>query len=108
MASAADAPLVAFRVVAYVELFLLVLFIVVDLIAFVHCLRQRKEAFTVVGSVPKVGWLAISGLGAVFTFLLYGVPFIGSLIGFVVFTACVFYLLDLRIGLRDATGGHWR
>jgi hypothetical protein len=105
MASAASVPFFAIPLVGLLELLQLVLFVVVDLIVFVHCLVQKKEAFTVVGSIPKVGWLAISGAGAVLTYLLYGIV---PIIGFVVFTACVFYLLDVRVGLRDAAGGHWR
>jgi Protein of unknown function (DUF2516) len=103
MASAASVP--AFTIVVYGEYFLLLMFVVVDLVAFVHCLLQKKEAFSVVGSIPKVGWLAISGVGALLTYLLYGIL---PIVGFVVFTACLFYLLDVRIGLRDAAGGHWR
>jgi hypothetical protein len=105
MASAASVPNFAFPLVGFLDFLQLVLFVVVDLIVFVHCLVQKKESFTVVGSIPKVGWLAISGVGALLTYLLYSVL---PIIGFVVFTACVFYLLDLRVGLRDAAGGHWR
>jgi hypothetical protein len=105
MASAASVPNFAFPLVGFLSYLQLVLFVVVDLIVFVHCLVQKKEAFTMVGKIPKIGWLAISGAGALFTFLLYGIL---PIIGFVVFTASVFYLLDVRVGLRDAAGGHWR
>lgn len=105
MASAASVPKFAFDIVYLLNLLQLVLYVVVALVVFVHCLAQKKEAFTVVGSIPKVGWLAISGVGALLTYLLYGIL---PIIGFVVFTACVFYLLDVRVGLRDAAGGHWR
>src|ERR1043165_3224622 len=105
MASAASVPNFRFPLVGFLDLLQLVLFVVVDLVVFVHCLVQKKEAFTVVGSIPKVGWLAISGAGALLPYALYrSLP----IIGFVVFTACVFYLLDVRVGLRDAAGGHWR
>jgi len=105
MASAASVPNFAFPLVAFLDLLQLVLFVVVDLVVFVHCLVQKKDTFTVVGSIPKVGWLAISGVGALLTYVLYGYL---PVIGFIVFTACVFYLLDVRVGLRDAAGGHWR
>jgi hypothetical protein len=104
MASAASVPYFAFTIERYTELLILVLFLVVDITAFVHCLLQKKEAFTVVGSIPKAGWLAISGVGALITVLLSFIP----LFGFIVFTACAFYLLDVRVGLRDAAGGQWR
>jgi hypothetical protein len=98
-------PNIAFPLHGFLELLQLVLFVVVDLIVFVHCLAQKKESFTMVGSIPKIGWLVISGVGALLTYALYTVL---PIIGFFAFTACVFYLLDVRVGLRDAAGGHWR
>jgi hypothetical protein len=78
-----------------------VIVLVVELVAFVNCLLQRAEAFPVVGSVPKGGWLAITGAAIVFTFLLS----FSSIIGIIAVAAALVYLLDTRPALKEASGG---
>jgi hypothetical protein len=74
----------------------------VEVVAFVNCLTQRAEAFPVVGSVPKGGWLALTG-GAIFFTALLGLI---SFLGLIAVAAALIYLLDVRPALRDAVDGH--
>src|SRR5262245_60793678 len=77
--------------------------VVLQAVAFVHCLLQRSDAFPVVGTLPKPGWLVILGVGTVLTLLLGTRMLIFMLIGI---GAAALYLLDVRPGIRDATEGH--
>jgi hypothetical protein len=87
---------------------LLIAILIIEIIAFVNCLTQRAEAFPVVGSISKGGWLAITG-GAVFFTVVLG-PLFGSgpfsIFGMIAVAAALVYLLDLRPALRDAVDGH--
>jgi hypothetical protein len=86
----------------WVERILLLIVLVIEIVAFVNCLMQRAEAFPVVGSIPKGGWLALTGGAVVFTALL-GVV---SIFGMIAIAAALVYLLDVRPALRDAVDGH--
>jgi hypothetical protein len=77
--------------------------LVVEVWAFVSCLTQRAEAFTVVGRIPKGGWLAMTG-GALLVSLLFGS--FRSPLGLIAIVIALVYLLDLRPALRDAADGH--
>ncbi len=59
-----------------VTLVLLVAFVVIEIFAFVNCLTQRADAFPVVGSLSKPGWLAILGGSVLLTL---AVPGLGQL-----------------------------
>lgn len=86
---------------------LLVLILVIEIVAFVNCLTQRAEAFPVVGSISKGGWLAITGGAVFFTVVLS--PLLGGaigIIGMIAVAAALVYLLDVRPALRDAVDGH--
>ena len=74
----------------------------IEVVAFVNCLTQRAEAFPVVSSIPKGGWLALTG-GALFFTALLGLI---SFLGLIAVAAALIYLLDLRPALRDAVDGH--
>jgi hypothetical protein len=99
---AARGPDFAFPVEFWVDRALWLIVLVVELVAFVNCLTQRAEAFPVVGSIPKGGWLALTFAALFFTF------FIGlfSILGMVTVAAALVYLLDVRPALRDAVDGH--
>lgn len=102
MALAAHGPIFAFPIMTWVMYVLWLVVIVVEFVAFINCLTQRAEAFPVVGSIPKGGWLALTGGTFVFT-LLIG---LFSILGMVVVAAALVYLLDVRPALRDAVEGH--
>ena len=82
-------------------------FLVIEIWALVSCLRQRADAFPVVGSVSKNGWLAILGGSVLFTLvcgLLIYSP-LSSILAFIAITAAGVYMLDMRPALREATNG---
>lgn len=96
------APLFFLEVRYVIELVLLVFAVVIQAVAFVHCLTQRSDAFPAVGTMPKGAWLAILGICLAFTLLTRGVLDLFALIGI---AAASVYLLDVRVGLRDLTDG---
>ncbi|MFC7482687.1 DUF2516 family protein [Luedemannella flava] len=104
----AAVPIFYYDVRLVIEWVIFLVTAVLELVAFVHCLFQRKDAFAVVGSIPKWGWLLILG-GSLFVTVVIGASTVGIL-SFLALTATAFYLLDVRIGLRDVSGGsgRWR
>jgi hypothetical protein len=104
MASAA-APIFYGVVAFYLTVGILLVFLLIDLYAFVNCLTQRADAFPVVGSLTKQAWLAILGAAVLVTLVcsLFGQG--GTFLGFVGVTAAAIYLLDVRPALRDTSNG---
>jgi hypothetical protein len=83
----------------------LIVFLLIEIVAFVNCLLQREDAFPVVGPLTKIAWLGIL-FGAILITLLCGLSVRGvSFFGFVAITASAIYLLDVRPALRDASDG---
>ncbi|WP_091550988.1 DUF2516 family protein [Micromonospora pattaloongensis] len=97
------APLFYQDVRLVIDLALLVFAVVVEGVAFVHCLTQRSDAFPAIGTLPKGGWLLILGLCLLLT--LVGGFGATSIFGLIGIAAALIYLLDVRIGLRDLTDG---
>lgn len=94
-------------VIGAIQLVLQILALGVTAWATIHCLRQRSDAFTAIGTLPKAGWLVILILGlAVIAFL--GL-FSGFLIpfGLIFFGAALFYFLDVRAGIKELLEGRW-
>ena len=105
LSMASAVPLFFDDVNRFVSIATMVLFLVVEGWALVHCLTQRSDAFPVVGSLSKAGWLAIL-VGAILVTLVCGNPQFGlSMFGFIAVGAALIYLLDVRPALRDATDG---
>jgi hypothetical protein len=96
------APIFYLDVKYVIDLALLVFALVVEGVAFVHCLTQRSDAFPAIGTLPKGAWLAILGICLLLTLLGFGVLSIFGLVGI---AASLIYLLDVRVGLRDLTDG---
>jgi hypothetical protein len=88
----------------YIDLTLFFFSLVIEGVAFVHCLTQRADAFPAIGTLPKGAWLGIIGVTLLLTVLFF-TPGI-SLFGLIGIAAAAIYLLDVRIGLRDVTDGH--
>ncbi len=86
---------------SWISLALLVVCLGVELFALVSCAMQRADVFPLVGRIPKGGWIVILLLSGVVTFFLGVISFIGL----IAVTASLFYLLDVRRGLRDAVEG---
>jgi membrane protease YdiL (CAAX protease family) len=100
-----SSPYWAINVVSAINLVLVVFALIVELAAFVHCLTQRSDAFSAIGTLPKGGWLALLGVALVFSLLALqgGGLFLFVMIGI---AAAGVYLLDVRPGLRDVADGH--
>jgi hypothetical protein len=94
-------------VAQFVTVAIQIVFVVIEIVALVNCITQRADAFPVVGSLSKNGWLAIL-TGSVLVTLVCGV-FTSSLLisffAFIAITATGVYMLDVRPALREATDG---
>ncbi|MBU2663140.1 DUF2516 family protein [Actinoplanes bogorensis] len=99
---ASSAPIFYQDVVSLLNLLLLVLSLVVQAIALIHCLTQRGDGFQAIGTLPKGAWAAILAICIVLTLLISGPVGIFSLIGI---AAALIYLLDVRPGLKDLSDG---
>ena len=92
----------------YLELSISVALLVIEVVALFSCLRQRADAFPVVGSLSKNQWLGIL-LAAVLVTATCGILFpvfvFRILLIMAAITAAAIYLLDVRPALRDATNG---
>jgi hypothetical protein len=108
MLLAAHGPNFVGPILDWVQGILALVVLVVEIVAFVNCLTQRAEAFPVVGSISKGGWLAITGASMFFTLLLGPAVVTGTyaIFGMIAVAAALVYLLDVRPALRDAVDGH--
>ena len=91
-----------FQIVGIIDLIILILSLIVQGVALVHCLTQRGDAFPAIGTLPKGAWLAILGIALILTLVTGAATGIFGLIGV---AAAAIYLLDVRTGLRDMTDG---
>jgi hypothetical protein len=96
-----SAPIFYNVVVIYIDLVIKIVSVVVQGIALVHCLTQRGDGFTAIGTLPKGAWVAIMAVCILLTVLL-GSTGIFGLIGI---GAALIYLLDVRAGLKDLSDG---
>src|SRR5262245_28742594 len=99
----AAAPLFYVHAQVWINFAIFLVTAILELVAFFHCLVQRKDAFAVVGSIPKWGWLLILGFSLLVTLVVSSSPV--GILSFIALTATAFYLLDVRVGLRDVSGG---
>ena len=88
-----------------INLFITIALVVVEVVALINCLRQRADAFPVVGSLSKNAWTGILLASAIVTAIcgVYGRTI--SIFAFAAITASAIYMLDVRPALRDATNG---
>jgi Protein of unknown function (DUF2516) len=96
------APIFVFDVLIYVNYALMIGALVIELVAFVHCLLQRAEAFAAIGTFSKGIWLLLTGASVVVT--LFSPVLL--ILGLIAITVAAIYLLDVRPALRDAVDGH--
>jgi len=99
---ASSAPIFYLDVVGYLQLLLLIMSLIVQAVALIHCLTQRGDGFQAIGTLPKGAWAAILAVCIVLTLLFSGPVGIFSLIGI---AAALIYLLDVRPGLKDLSDG---
>jgi hypothetical protein len=90
------------HVVNTVNLLLVIFTVVLEVVAFVHCLVQRPDAFAAINTLPKGAWLAMIGGSALLTLIAGGFLLMLALIAI---TIAAVYLLDVRPALRDAIDG---
>jgi hypothetical protein len=98
------APIFYDNIVGTVTILLTIFALVIEGIAFVHCVTQRSDAFPAIGTIPKGAWLAILGVCLLLTLTGFGGGVI-SIFGLIGIAAALIYLLDVRAGLRDLTDG---
>ena len=103
--ASATAPIFFPDVQYYLNIAVMVVFLAIDLLAFVNCLTQKADAFPAVGSLTKQAWLGILGAAVLVTLIctLYvsGAP----ILAFIGVAAAAVYLLDVRPALRDTSNG---
>lgn len=99
---ALSAPIFFDDVRFYIEQVILLFALILETIAFVHCLTQRGAAFQALGTLPKGAWAAIIGVCGLLTY--WGSSALG-IFGLVGIAAAMIYLLDVRPGLRDIADG---
>ncbi|GIE90376.1 DUF2516 family protein [Actinoplanes regularis] len=99
---ASSAPIFYDDVQRYIEFAILLFALVIETVAFVHCLIQRGAAFQALGTLPKGAWAAIIGVCLVMTWAGRDALGIFGLIGI---AASLIYLLDVRPGLKDIADG---
>jgi hypothetical protein len=88
----------------YTTLSILIIFLIIEVVAFVNCLTQRADAFPVVGSLSKNAWVAILGGSLLLTLLCTWAKTL-SIFALAAIAATAIYMLDVRPALRDATSG---
>jgi hypothetical protein len=94
------------RVAGTINYLVAIVLVVIEVVALVNCLRQRADAFPVVGSLSKNAWLGILLVSVLVTFtcgLVFNQTI--SIFAFAAITAAAVYMLDVRPALRDATNG---
>ena len=96
-----SAPLFFDDVRLYIDVLVVIASMVVQAVAFIHCVTQRGDGFQAIGTLPKGAWLAILAVCMVLTLLL-GATGIFGLVGV---AAALIYLLDVRPGLKDLSDG---
>ena len=100
-----SAPQFYLPVMIYTGYVLFVLTLVVEVVAFLHCLVQRSEAFQAIGTWSKGIWLLIIGGSALFVLLGVGSSSVlAGIVGLIPIVAALVYLLDVRPARRDGHG----
>jgi hypothetical protein len=98
-----SAPIFYGYVVNYLNLLILLVSLIVQAVALVHCLTQRGDAFQAIGTLPKGAWAAVLAICLILTLLISGGAI--RLFGLIGIAAALIYLLDVRPGLKDSSDG---
>jgi hypothetical protein len=99
-----SAPIFYDDVTRLISIVVLIVSLIVQAIALIHCVTQRGDGFQAIGTLPKGAWLAILAVCFILTFLGVGGGATG-IFGLIGVAAALIYLLDVRPGLRDLTDG---
>ncbi len=106
MANVAAPYLFYADVILVINLALLVFALVIEMMALGHCLVQRPDAFAAINTLPKGGWLALTGGAVLVTLLSLPQRSVIGMLGLAAIAVSGVYLLDVRPALRDAVDGH--
>jgi hypothetical protein len=98
-----SAPIFYGHVVMYLNLLILLVSLVVQAVALIHCLTQRGDAFQAIGTLPKGAWAAVLAICLILTLIISGGAI--RLFGLIGIAAALIYLLDVRPGLKDSSDG---
>jgi len=100
---ASSAPIFYAQVKMYIDLLILLMSLIVQAVALIHCLTQRGDAFQAIGTLPKGAWAGLLAICLILTLIISGGTIrLFSLIGI---AAALIYLLDVRPGLKDSSDG---
>ena len=99
-----SAPIFYDDVASIISFVVLIVSLIVQAVALIHCVTQRGDGFQAIGTLPKGAWLAILAVCFLLTFLGVGGG-ATSIFGLIGIAAALIYLLDVRPGLRDLTDG---
>ena len=102
---ALSAPIFYDDVTRLLSLVVLILSLIVQAIALIHCVTQRGDGFQAIGTLPKGAWLAILAVCFVLTFFSMGGGGGTTIFSLIGVAAALIYLLDVRPGLRDLSDG---
>lgn len=83
-----------------IEMILWIVFLIVKGLAFIDCLRWRKDAYPAIGRQSKIFWAVL--LGAAFA-LAFFFPALG-IVGLAGLAAALVYLLDVRVRIKEILG----
>ena len=100
---ASSAPIFYGYVVTYLNLLILLVSLIVQAVALIHCLTQRGDAFQAIGTLPKGAWAAVLAICLILTLIISGGAI--RLFGLIGIAAALIYLLDVRPGLKDSSDG---
>ena len=99
-----SAPIFYDDVTRLISFVVLIVSLIVQAIALIHCVTQRGDGFQAIGTLPKGAWIAILLVCFLLTLIGFGGGAIG-IFGLIGVAAALIYLLDVRPGLRDLTDG---
>jgi hypothetical protein len=74
--------------------------LVVGLVALIHALFQRSDAFVAAGKLSKLAWVGIT-----FAALVAAALFPDQIFAIIAIVAMLVYLVDVRPAIREVTGG---
>jgi Protein of unknown function (DUF2516) len=98
-----SAPIFYGYVKNYIDLLILLVSLIVQAVALIHCLTQRGDAFQAIGTLPKGAWAAVLAICLILTLIISGGAI--RLFGLIGIAAALIYLLDVRPGLKDSSDG---
>jgi hypothetical protein len=76
---------------------------ITEVVALVHSITQRADAYTAAGKLTKQAWVGINLACVLVTIVLGLSP--ANILGIIAITAALIYLVDVRPALREVSEG---